>query len=143
MTCQSRGAINASMLRPFPLLFLALAGTLACDRDAEQPRGGAWQPCLSDSRCSEEMMLCEQAWGASDVTVCAPTCQWGETCPSPPSSEDGRALTARCNAYESSPAGYCVVDCATATDCPAGMLCFFDDRYTPSTNLGICAWPPP
>jgi hypothetical protein len=35
-----------------------------------------------------------------------------------------------------------MVDCSSDQSCPAGMLCFFDDRYTPETSLGICAWPP-
>ncbi|PCC73223.1 hypothetical protein SAMN02745121_03050 [Nannocystis exedens] len=129
------------MFRVVPHLALALA-LMACDRDPEQPRGGPWQPCNEGKRCSDDTMICEQAWAASDVTYCAPTCMWGAACEAPPLSEAGIAVAARCTAREDSPVGSCVADCTTEDDCPAGTLCFFDDRYTPSTGQGICAWPP-
>lgn len=130
------------MFRAVPVLALVLAVVAACDRDPEQPRGDVWEPCTEDRRCSAEGNLCQQVWGASDVTYCAPTCSWGTPCGAPPPSDDGLTLSARCTATQDSPAGLCVIDCATGDNCPAGMLCFFDETYTLSTDLGICAWPP-
>src|SRR5690606_31742893 len=132
---------NPPMFRVAPYLALALA-LAACDRDPEQPRGDAWQPCNEDKRCDKDGMICQQAWGASDVTVCSPTCSWGSDCAAPPVNDDGQPVSARCDATESSPSGICTIDCTTANDCAAGMLCFFDEVFTPATGRGICAWPP-
>ena len=129
------------MLRAVPLFALVVAGTLACDRDPDPPRGGVWQPCTDSGGCSDASLSCLEVFGAVAVTACLPTCVQGDVCASPPAAENGVPTTARCDADIN--AGQCVVDCASAAACPAGMLCFFDEVYTPVTNLGICAWPPP
>lgn len=129
------------MLRCTLLLAFALAGNMACDRDAEQPRGAVWQPCTEDFGCSDDSLGCFEVFGSPEVSACVPDCVSGDTCAAPPASEGGLPTTARCAATGMN-VGLCVVDCTTDDNCPAGMLCFYDDVQTPVTGSGICAWPP-
>lgn len=129
------------MLRHASFFTLALVGSMACDREPEQPRGDVWQPCSADYRCSDDLLGCVEIFGSPELSVCVPECMSGDTCAAPPSNENGVPTTARCNATGMN-VGRCVVDCTTADNCPAGMLCFYDDHTTPETGLGVCAWPP-
>ena len=129
------------MLRHVSLLALVLAASMACDQDPEQPRGGAWQPCTKNFDCSDAALGCFEVFGSPDVSACLPDCVAGDTCAAAPPTENGVPAATRCAATGSNP-GLCVVDCTTTDNCPAGMLCFFDNVQTPLTNLGICAWPP-
>ena len=127
------------MLRHVSLLALVLAASMACDQDPEQPRGGAWQPCTSDYRCSDATLSCMEV-GSPDVSVCVPECMAG-ACAAGPTTKNGVQTAPRCNATGMN-VGRCVVDCNTSDNCPAGMLCLYDDLQTPETGLGACAWPP-
>lgn len=130
------------MLRIVAVVALTFVGPVACERDPEQPRGEAWQPCLEDNRCSNDSLSCLEVFGSVDVTACLPWCSAGDKCVGSPVNENGAPTSSRCSSSDTNP-GRCLVDCSSAADCPAGMLCFFDERYTLSSAVGICAWPPP
>lgn len=129
-----------------PRSALALALVLVvgptCDSEPEKPRGGAWQPCLENSRCSEDSLSCLQIFGSPESTACLPKCASGDMCAAGPASDNGVPTTTRCDATDTNP-GRCVVDCNTLADCPADMLCLFDEVYTPITARGVCAWSSP